>query len=858
MNIWKLFSNITSSSSSKKEDDFIADKKELVYEITKQDNLSSAYAEAEKLLKNKKIINPELEEDKTILIKWEENDLQKAISSGQDFVKEEIWKNKTDVDHIIKDTQSWFKDKVLEDKINQNKIEKIWDFLTKNSCINQNQCNEILDIQKKLKKDGIYKPFWQIALELWYVKSEENLIELLRRNNIKIPLWTLLLNEKRITEEELKMALREQEDTKKTLWEILIRKKIITEDDIVSTYAKQYKLTKINPNQWDLDMELFFLFKKHELALMEDEFDFRWQEYKFIPYKLEYFPNTGFVVKVVIYEYDNKVIKEIIDSIKFKLKRNPELNNNKINNFYSKILIVKEDKDDIKLKNNGKYNFDESEENIGNFDKMKLNKDIKIKFLLCSKTEIKNFIETLYRDKNKIEELRKNTKEFEQLRKDKVFTIWRWLEYKIYHIDILANIIVNALEKNASDIHIEPTDTTLKVRFRVDGVLYDQEDYPMEMTDAFFKAVKNKLEFRLDMLNTDWWWDERIKVNYINQDKETEVNLRVSIVPTQYWQNMTIRILHQDTDILSLNQLWIASKMLENLIKNILSKKAWMVIVTWPTWSGKTTTLHSFLNYLNNDEKKIITIEDPIEYLVPWATQIKVIWEDVIENTWKKKNDLQYKEALKLILRQDPDIIMVWEIRDSESASKAVEISETWRLLFTTLHTISAVNSILRLNNLWISNTSLSSSLIAIIAQRLVRKICVYCKKSHSPNNELLDSIKSSVDIDSLKEHLDKFKKWTWCNYCNWTWYKWRLAVYEVLFFNKNVRKAISEWKTIEDILDIARKGNMTFMIEDWILKALAWLTTLEEIVRVCENIDDDIVYEVGKIKKILWWYNVK
>jgi type IV pilus assembly protein PilB len=262
------------------------------------------------------------------------------------------------------------------------------------------------------------------------------------------------------------------------------------------------------------------------------------------------------------------------------------------------------------------------------------------------------------------------------------------------------------------------------------------------------------------------------------------------------------------------------------MLKKTISNKNGMILVTWPTGSGKTTTLYTILSKLNTREKKIITIEDPIEYTMEWVVQTEV----------DEKRGYTFGVWLRALMRQDPDIIMVWEIRDWETLETATQASLTGHLVLSTLHTKSAAETLDRIINMWLKPYILASALDTIIAQRLVRRICPNCKKEREKTSEeqsIIESMMKEIWMNSIQAKNLKLYEWKWCEKCNNSWYLGRIWIYEIISLNENVRNLIRWWASVEEIIREARKWDLITMKEDWILKAIWGYTTIEEILRV-------------------------
>jgi type IV pilus assembly protein PilB len=391
-----------------------------------------------------------------------------------------------------------------------------------------------------------------------------------------------------------------------------------------------------------------------------------------------------------------------------------------------------------------------------------------------------------------------------------------------YIITYINDIIVNALWLGASDIHIEPTDTILKVRFRVDWKFIKYKEYPKEQKESFIARIKIMSYLRIDehRLPQDW------KINYKLYAWKT-TDLRVSIMPTIYWEKCVIRILKKDSKPPELKELWILPYNMVK-IKKHLKDNYGMILAVWPTGSGKSTTLFSLLSQFNADENNISTLEDPVEYRIPWVNHIQI----------NSSINFSFANWLRSLLRQDPDIIMVWEIRDEETAKLAVEASITWHIVFSTLHTNSAVHTIQRLINLWIDPLLITSSLRFIVSQRLWRKLCIYCKQPHKPEDTIKEYIIWKVGrYIKNKDDLLLYKpSEKWCPKCHDSWYKWRIWFYEVLEMTEKMEELILKQATKTDLEEQSVRDWMVPIKEDALIKVVLWETSLEEVINVLWN----------------------
>jgi len=298
-------------------------------------------------------------------------------------------------------------------------------------------------------------------------------------------------------------------------------------------------------------------------------------------------------------------------------------------------------------------------------------------------------------------------------------------------------------------------------------------------------------------------------------------------MPWLRWESVVLRFLDATKGVMSFTQIWFMDENLDVLLKN-LSKNYGIILITWPTWSWKTTTLYSILSYLNEPWKKIITLEDPVEYELPGIQQSQI----------NPKKWYTYEEWLKSILRQDPDIIMIWEIRTKETAEIAINAALTGHLVLSTLHTNTSIDAIDRLLNMWVKPYMLAPALNLIISQRLLRRLhnCKTWKQASSAEKvEILEIIQQ---INNIRRQNKINFEWkipipVWCEECGYDWYLWRIAVIEALDINQDIKKLINQWKSWIDIFSIGRQYWFLTLKEDAYLKMLKWLTSLEEIRRV-------------------------
>ncbi len=378
----------------------------------------------------------------------------------------------------------------------------------------------------------------------------------------------------------------------------------------------------------------------------------------------------------------------------------------------------------------------------------------------------------------------------------------------------LANgILVNAIKARASDIHVEPYETALRVRYRVDGVLYTVMNLPMKIKAALTSRLK--IMSKLDIAERRLPQDGRIKLKL---GKRKEIDFRVSVLPCLFGEKTVLRLLDKSNLQVDLTKLGFDEKALKDFMA-ALDKPYGMILVTGPTGSGKTTTLYSALNYLNKPGTNIMTAEDPVEYNFLGINQVHVR-EDI---------GLTFASALRAFLRQDPDIIMVGEIRDFETAEIGVKAALTGHLVLSTIHTNDAPGTINRLLNMGIEPFLVSSSVILILAQRLARRVCTQCKEEEKvPRHALVNLGFPEDQLDGLKVYKGKG-----CPACNGTGYKGRIALYEVMTVGDEMKQLILEGASTDDIKKMAVSGGMRTLRMSGLSKAREGITSIEEVLRV-------------------------
>ena len=377
----------------------------------------------------------------------------------------------------------------------------------------------------------------------------------------------------------------------------------------------------------------------------------------------------------------------------------------------------------------------------------------------------------------------------------------------------MVNAILNqGVQERASDIHIEPYEKKLDIRYRIDGILHRRLSPPKSIHAGLVSRIK--IMSHLNIAENRLPQDGRIKLRLAGKD----IDIRVSSIPTRYGERIVMRLLNKSDTSYSMNTLGFLPYIQKSL-ETILKEPNGIVLVTGPTGSGKTTTLYAFLSELNNEIRNIITVEDPVEYEIEGISQMQM----------QEKIGLTFANSLRSILRQDPDVIMVGEIRDKETAKIAIQASLTGHLVFSTLHTNDASSAITRLSDMGIEGYLITSTLRAIIAQRLVRLICPDCKTSYRPSpGELRD-----VGLTIAKLKGGKLYRGKGCDSCVHTGYKGRLGIYELLVVDEPLQKAILQGSDSETMKRIAVKNKMMTLLDYGLVKVIEGATTLEEVLRV-------------------------
>ncbi len=382
-------------------------------------------------------------------------------------------------------------------------------------------------------------------------------------------------------------------------------------------------------------------------------------------------------------------------------------------------------------------------------------------------------------------------------------------------IKLVNHIISQSVKARSSDIHIEPYQDSFKVRHRVDGILYDLLTPPKWIQPALISRIK--IMAKMNIAEKRLPQDGRLDVKIGNQ----EIDVRISTIPTSFGERVVMRLLNKSGSFLRLPDIGLEPERLD-LLKNLVKSPNGIVLITGPTGSGKTTTLYAILSSINKPEINIITIEDPVEYQLKGISQIQV----------NPKINLTFARGLRSIVRQDPDIILIGEIRDKETAEIAVRSALTGHLVFSTLHTNDSASAITRLVDIGIEPFLISSSVIAVAAQRLVRVLCSNCKKPYTPDGTALKS--AGITPDHVKN--TTIYKASGCEKCLNTGYRGRIGIFEIMVLNSHLKSLILKTYDSNLIKKEALNHNMITLRQDGIQKVLDGITTIEEVLRVTQR----------------------
>ena len=376
-------------------------------------------------------------------------------------------------------------------------------------------------------------------------------------------------------------------------------------------------------------------------------------------------------------------------------------------------------------------------------------------------------------------------------------------------------MITEAVQLRASDIHVEPFEDRVRIRYRIDGVLHERDTLPRRQLGAIISRIK--IISNIDIAERRRPQDGRIKITV----GEKELDLRVSVIPTNHGQSAVMRLLDKDNIKIGVRQLGFSEATYKEF-QGLIKRPNGIILVTGPTGSGKTTTLYAALNQLNRPDRKIITAEDPVEYYLPGINQVQV----------KHSIGLDFARIIRSMLRQAPNIILVGEMRDAETVSMGIQASLTGHLVFSTLHTNDAPSAITRMIDMGVPGYLVASSVVAILAQRLVRTICPKCRVRHTPSEKVLED----VGVTAEQREGATFMRGKGCNSCQKSGYRGRIGIYELMMVDTRVREMIFANQSTVEIRKHALERGMKTLYMDGIDKVLKGITTFEEVYRVANE----------------------
>ena len=437
-------------------------------------------------------------------------------------------------------------------------------------------------------------------------------------------------------------------------------------------------------------------------------------------------------------------------------------------------------------------------------DDLRLSTGFQIETAIATKDDILRAINKFYNIDEGFEELIGDTLQRENAREEDV------TDQNSPVVRLVNQILSNAAVQRASDIHIDPQETKVVIRYRIDGVLRSERVLPRHMQSVLTARIK--IMANMDITEHRVPQDGRIRINLDFQP----IDLRVSTLPTVFGEKIVMRLLDMSANLNDISKLGFNQLNL-NRFKEMIEKPTGIVLITGPTGSGKSSTLYAALNKLNSEEVNIITIEDPVEYQLEGINQIQV----------NQNVGMTFAAGLRSILRQDPNIIMVGEIRDKETAEVAIRASLTGHLVLSTLHTNDSIGTVTRLLDMGVEPFLLASSLSGIVSQRLVRRGCRDCMEVHEPSKREQEIfLRRGIKIDRISRGRG-------CSSCNMTGYKGRIALHEVLILNDEIRRVIMNGESLQTLRELAVKNQTIFLIDDGLLKVKQGLTTTEEVLRV-------------------------
>jgi len=457
--------------------------------------------------------------------------------------------------------------------------------------------------------------------------------------------------------------------------------------------------------------------------------------------------------------------------------------------------------------------------NVFAIDELRNITGMEIGIIIASQKEVQDVIDQHYAEDTRgvLEELMKDMKleDLQIIKEEEAKEVDPARLYKLVEeapvVKLTNTILENGIKARASDILVEPMERSVRVRYRVDGVLREVESLPKNMHETIVSRIK--VMSQLNIAERRLPQDGRFKLK-INRN---EVDFRVSVLPSSHGEKVALRILDKSAAMLDIEKLGF-EKDSQEVLKKCISRPHGMMLVCGPTGSGKTTTLYSLLKYVHDPERNLITVEDPVEYQIQGVSQVTV----------RSDVGLTFASSLRSILRQDPDVIMIGEIRDFETVDIAIKSALTGHLVLSTLHTTTACGSVVRLVNMGVESFLISASLIGIVAQRLIRKLCGKCKEPYEPAEALI----SNLGIKSGGGEIIFYRP-KGCEHCLNTGYKGRVGICEILTVSPSVKELVLRKARESEIKEQARKEGMRTLREDGLKKVLEGITSLEEVLRV-------------------------
>ena len=392
-------------------------------------------------------------------------------------------------------------------------------------------------------------------------------------------------------------------------------------------------------------------------------------------------------------------------------------------------------------------------------------------------------------------------------------------------------MIQEAVQLRASDIHVEPFEDRVRIRYRIDGTLVERDSPPRRLLGAILSRIK--ILAKMDIAERRRAQDGRITITV----GEKELDLRVSVIPTNHGQSTVMRLLDKDNIKVGVKQLGLGDRDFK-VFTGLIKRPNGILLVTGPTGSGKTTTLYAALNALNRPDRKIITAEDPVEYYLPGINQVEV----------RHNIGLDFARIIRAMLRQAPNIILVGEMRDTETAQMGIQASLTGHLVFSTLHTNDAPSAVTRMTDMGVPGYMVASSVIAVMAQRLVRKICTRCK--HPIN--IPDSVLEDAGLPQSVVPFSKFAKGKGCPYCQKKAYRGRIGIYELMVVNGKLRELMFSGQSSAVLRAEAIRAGMTTLYCDGLRKVINGITTLEEVYKTAKKTEQEYIAIEKVVKEVL------